>query len=388
MKTAIQDVNELLCFIETHPHDWEQILVAPPYGIKIKWDGTYCLLKYDFRNSDFSIPLVCACRGIIISFDSTHTPFPKIFSLAFTKFFNYGEKHAAEIDWNTAVVQEKIDGSLIQVWHSSNYDKDLDDNEWHISTSGTINAYHANAGNSGVTFGQLFEQAVNMKQLMPTLDPGRCYIFELVSTKSRVILDYDKTEAYFLTARDTTSCVEIKLSEFQKNEFAKHGIKFPAEYSLSDLDSCINAAEALKLQGEGFVVKDTDGNRIKIKSSDYIKAAHLFSGDVTTPLINIWLTGESSEFLNYFPEFSKKYALIEKILTGYCDFYEKAVKAFKKKTFADRKALANAIVKSDYTNKGLLFALYDGKTNAVREYLQKASTEKIQKTIINPDVVW
>lgn len=48
--------------------------------------------------------------------------------MPYKKFFNFGEDCAATIDWNTAKVQEKIDGSLISLyWY---------DDSWHISSTG------------------------------------------------------------------------------------------------------------------------------------------------------------------------------------------------------------------------------------------------------------
>jgi hypothetical protein len=47
----------------------------------------------------------------------------KVMSLAFKKFFNSEEGNAHKIDWNTAKVLEKLDGSLIQVYYDGFVDK-------------------------------------------------------------------------------------------------------------------------------------------------------------------------------------------------------------------------------------------------------------------------
>lgn len=103
--------NYLLEFIQNHPNDWEEKLSSDPYNLKISRDGLYVMFKYNQLSSDFSNPIVREARGIIFREDNW-----KCVRRAFDKFFNYGEPNAAEIDWNTAKVQTKIDGSLISAW--------------------------------------------------------------------------------------------------------------------------------------------------------------------------------------------------------------------------------------------------------------------------------
>ncbi len=51
-------------------------------------------------STNFSDELVLDCRGII--FDSKANW--KVIAFPYSKFFNFGEKYASTIDWNTAVV--------------------------------------------------------------------------------------------------------------------------------------------------------------------------------------------------------------------------------------------------------------------------------------------
>ena len=96
---------KLLDFIDKHDN-WKELLQEAPYFLDIKEEDGFTLLKYNQINSDFSQDIVKECRGIIL--DSNH----KIVCWPFSKFFNYGESNADEIDWSSARVQEKIDGCL------------------------------------------------------------------------------------------------------------------------------------------------------------------------------------------------------------------------------------------------------------------------------------
>ena len=120
-------------FIEQHS-DWEKLLSEKPYCLTIlreQWNGMNLLmLKYSQIDSDFSQLIVRECRGLILNEDTN-----EIVSFPFTKFFNYGEPHAASINWTTAQCGEKIDGSLVKIVNAG-------DNLL-ISTNGTILASKA-----------------------------------------------------------------------------------------------------------------------------------------------------------------------------------------------------------------------------------------------------
>lgn len=91
--------------------DWECLLSSEPYCISISEDTVngrdLVLLKYDQLNSDLGNEIVQECRGLILD---AHTF--EVVCYPFNKFFNYGESHAADIDWRTAYVTEKLDGCV------------------------------------------------------------------------------------------------------------------------------------------------------------------------------------------------------------------------------------------------------------------------------------
>ena len=87
------------------------------------------LLKYDQLESPMGCEEVQDCRGLILERDTW-----KVMSLAFRKFFNNEEGHAARINWETAKILEKVDGSMMQLywdWHKG---------KWCVGTTGTPEA--------------------------------------------------------------------------------------------------------------------------------------------------------------------------------------------------------------------------------------------------------
>ena len=181
---------ELRDFILSHDN-WEELLTTDPYNLKISRDDGYIMFKYNQVASDFSIPLVREARGIIFRESNW-----ECVCHAFNKFGNYGESYCPNIDWGTASVQEKCDGSLIKLWH---------DNGWHISTNGTIDAFKAELNDTKYsTFGALVEDAMPMSwgAWEKIADPKCTYMFELVSPYNRVVIPYKETKLYFLGIRD------------------------------------------------------------------------------------------------------------------------------------------------------------------------------------------
>src|SRR5262249_28873582 len=71
------------------------------------------LLEYSQLDSPFAEPIVRECRGLILDEARDWA----VVSRSFDKFFNHGEPLAASIDWATATVQEKLDGSLCVAYH-------------------------------------------------------------------------------------------------------------------------------------------------------------------------------------------------------------------------------------------------------------------------------
>ena len=79
------------------------------YGIKCGRSKEYpnlALFKYDQIESPMSEAIVQEARGIVLDENDNW----RVVGRGFSKFFNHLEGNAAQIDWSTAKVQEKVDG--------------------------------------------------------------------------------------------------------------------------------------------------------------------------------------------------------------------------------------------------------------------------------------
>ena len=214
---------ELRDFILSHDN-WEELLTADPYNLKISCDDGYIMFKYNQVASDFSIPLVREARGIIFRENDL-----ECVCHAFNKFGNYGESYCPDIDWGTASVQEKVDGSLIKIWF---------DNGWYISTNGTIDACKAELNDVKYqNFGQLVLDAIHKEfgmehYFFDMLDHKYTYMFELVSPYNRVVIPYKETKLYFLGMRDMEDGQELNPEDSDISNF----LDIPKRYELHSLE--------------------------------------------------------------------------------------------------------------------------------------------------------
>lgn len=283
--------NSLICkYISEHPNTWEQDFAD--LNIKVKQENNLAIFNYGI-DCDFTNPIVQEARGIIIDMNTL-----TVVTWSFRKFGNYGEVYADSIDWASARVQEKVDGSIMKVWFY--------DDKWHVSTNGTIDAY-SNIGSfcsSGKSYGQLFDEGAEDAGLdYSKLDPAYTYIFELVSPEAPIVIHYPKTTIYHTGTRHNDTGLEVN---------ADIGVKKPKEYHLNSLDECIEAAKMINndttldsIHDEGYVVVDKDWHRIKIKSPDYLKSHYflMYNNPTDARVISIIRSGEVSEVCAYFPAF-------------------------------------------------------------------------------------
>ena len=294
--------------------------------IKIGYDSNYPNLRiFNYcQGADFTNPIVQEARGIIIDVEKM-----EVVCWPFRKFCNYGEVGADKIDWSTARVQEKVDGSIIKLWYY--------EGEWHWSTNGVIDAYKATVERYNMSFGEIIERADWVET--NGLNKNHTYIFELVSQYNRVVIDYKKTMLYQIGERDNKTGQEYEPSL---------NMRRPAMYDLGSVEECIKAATALNPKGtkevfnEGFVVVDANWNRVKIKTPEYLFTHHLIpNGEISDrKLLRLFIDGEIEEVLAYVPSlesrvrhFEKDFILFKLQYGAIVEYYDAKLKELGRRDF-------------------------------------------------------
>ena len=354
-------------FIIENPNNWEELLTSPPYSLSIKRKDTRILFKYSQIESDFSLDIVREARGLILE-DKTWN----IVCYPFKKFFNYKEIYADKIDWESASVTSKEDGSLIKVYYYNG--------EWKVGTNGTIDAEDAEDAEdadfiSGAynNFRELFDVAAENSGLdYDKLDVRSTYIFELCSPFNQIVCPQNETKIFHIGTRNNLT---------EKEEDINIGVEKPKMYTLSSLDDCIAMAKTFDFTQEGFVVKDKNYNRIKVKSEDYIKAHRLSNnGSMTLKrAIDLLRTNEIDEFLNYFPQYKNYIEAISDEINELISLIDDIifVASFYKKITSSRKEFAKIYKDGTNIEKTIAFLAYDEKIDSGKTFIESLSTKKI-----------
>lgn len=349
-------------FLHEHPTDWKQLLVADPYNLFIREKDGLVLFMYNQIDSCFDLPLVCECRGIILDGNDF-----SIRACGFYKFWNVQETRAVKIDWPTAKVLTKIDGSIIKIfWYR---------NEWRLSTMSMIDARECTLQNNldpkYQTFYDLFMEAARKNNLdFNRLNKKHTTVFELVSPYNRVVIPYKDFDIYHLTTRDNETLQELDIDI---------GIQKPKAYSFNSIEDVLTMAQTLPFSEEGYVVVDGNYNRVKIKSPAYLQIHHLHNNGNMNKDRVLWLImhGEHKEYLAIFPEYKKFFDEIEDAFNVYLNKIRKDITVLTSQTFTTKKDYA--MVAKEMTAPSLMFLMYDKKVTIENweKYIRSLPAEKV-----------
>lgn len=206
-----------------------------------------------------------AARGLVVDPRERRivaTPFPK--------FFNVGERGEA-IPALPFETMEKLDGSLIILFHHGS--------RWLAATKGSFDS----------------AQALWAQQRLDALDLGALdrrltYLAEAVYPENRIVVRYDNPALVMLAAYDSNGS---ELS-FDAVKATAEALDWPAaeRHQFSSMAELIAHADLLPKSAEGFVVRFSNGLRLKVKGAAYRRIHALISG--VTPLA-IWELMQASQ---------------------------------------------------------------------------------------------
>jgi len=346
--------------------DWETKLTQKPYCLTIKRKDNLIMFCYNQIESNFNLLLVKQSRGIVLE-DTTFKPV----CVPFFKFFNFGETNASEIDWNTAKINEKLDGSLIKLWFY--------EDEWRVSTNGTIDAKDANLSSEVSEYQNyydLFLVALRGTSIqLHELDRQYTFMFELMSPYNRVVVPHKNIQILHIGTRCNTTLEEVNIDI---------GVQKPKSYSFKSIEECMEVAKELPFTQEGYVVVDDDWRRIKIKSPAYVAVHHLANNNIITKkrIVDLIKLNEDSEFLAYFPEYKDAVEDIRKKISAFVsdmDWCIECQQEIKNKKTINRKKFAEFALSTKCSP--VLFSWLDGKISNTQEWLYAQTSEKIVEWI-------
>lgn len=337
------------------------------YAINATRHKTYpnlVLLKYNQLESPFAEPMVREARGLILDEAANWSPV----CARFSKFFNYGESHAAQIDWKTARVQEKVDGSLVTIYYY--------DDKWHVATSGSPDA-SGRVGEYSFTFAELFWKTFNEMGLRLPNNPQLCLSFELTSRFNRVIVPHKEARLTLIGAH------RRDIPDQRNNEIAVETVSgYPVvkSYKLSSFEDIVLSFKNIDpLSQEGYVVVDGNYNRVKIKHPGYVALHHLKDGFGPRRIVEIIRASEKPEVLTYFPEWTEQFNdsqnRYDRLVQETIDLYEKI------KDIPVQKDFALAVQAHRPAVPAALYRLRAGQIDSVKQHLADMPIQALMKIL-------
>jgi hypothetical protein len=361
------------------------------FKLKTRDYGHKILLKYDQLVSPtlMALPEMQDCRGLVLEKGTW-----KVMCLSFRKFFNAGEGNAAKIDWRTARILEKLDGSMIQVYW------DWYEEKWFAATTGTAEGEGEVNNKNGTTFNDLFWETVdkvvrdkygysfNEKLLNKNL----IYVFELTTPYNIVVKPHGESSATVLTVRNRETLVELSGKDLELVALSI-GIPLVKSYDLNatNVGQLLKTLEGMPWHDEGYVVVDADFNRIKIKNPAYVAVHHLKGKSAEHNIMVIIKTNEIEEFAATFPGRTEELyklkegydALIIKLNGIWDELKDRKPKNISKDEQKKYAAAVFEICGKHDVNRftGMYFGLGQYKVDSVEDYLLNYDDKELYKML-------
>lgn len=342
------------------------------YKIKAKRHPVYphlVQLKYSQIDSPMGEPIVQQCRGIILNAEQDWA----VVARPMDKFFNHGEGHAAPINWGRAVVQEKLDGSMLFLYY---YEGD-----WHVATTGMPDA-GGEVNGFGFTFAELFWKTFHdSNYVVPgNLHASTTFMFELTTPYNRMVVAYEECDLTLIGLRNNWSGFESPV----QYHLAYDAVK---SRKLHTIDEVIGTFDTMDpLIQEGYVIVDDKFNRIKVKHPGYVALHHMRSGFSAKTMVEVIRSGETAEILVHFPEWREPFEEIKAAYDGLVMHLEGAFKVLKDipEGKEGQKVFAAEATKNPCS--GVLFGLRKGYYPSVREGLKDITIDRMMTVLRAEDI--
>ena len=320
------------------------------FGISVNEYDDRVTLNYhqiDSHKHKFD-PMVMECRGLILS-----KPDHKVLCRSFDRFWNFGEDPKTEkFDITQAVVTEKVDGTLINVYH--------DGEKWCTATRKMAFA-EGMLPNGKMSYAELFEDAIgdDIQKVFEPIHKDLVIIFELTAPENRVVTPYKDRKAYLLAVRARDTGLLLSFEEtYYWTITDKTKWFYPEKFAFKTWEDVLEASKALPAMEEGYVANQ-DQWRIKIKNPAYLAIAHLRENGAITEkrVVRLVFMQDHEEYLQHFPEDRPEF---EPYIKAYNDMVEDINARWEaNKDIEDQKEFALAI--KDCPAQGVLFAIRKGK---------------------------
>ena len=258
---------------------------------------TYRIFSYHIASySEFLQPDALECRGHM--FEMENGVPTRLASLPMSKFFNFAENLLTmDLDLtNPEFIVEKLDGSLISSFIHSN-------GTLRLKSKGSLSSEQAMASMRLIESNGYVEFLAGVSELA---NDNLTVIMEYTAPDNRIVLGYSEPKLTVLGVRNNETFEYIPwnyLNESPYCQWMQNNIAedFTLKYS-SSMDTFIDDVRNM-LHIEGFIVGLSSGQRIKIKTDEYV-SLHRTKDSVNSPrrLYECVINGGSDDLKSMFAD--------------------------------------------------------------------------------------
>jgi RNA ligase len=286
--------------------------------------------------------IILMCRGLVLNSEG------EIVARPFSKFFNDSELNKEEIPKGLPFdVYEKMDGFLLILFQYKG--------EWVLASRGSFDSDFQKEGYKIIQ--PLLERV--------TLDPKYTYLFECITPAFTIVVNYEgRKDVVLLGAIETETGKELEYSDLEKI-----GFSLPKKYDYTDYT---NIKKLDWNNAEGFVIKFSNGFRMKIKFETYTK---IHGALIRLSNIKIWklLKDGYKNLIAGFPD--ESWPWCNKVCSELEAIYQN-----KKSEYFDKFNMlySEGMSKKDFAEKAwkdpdfyILFAIFDKHEDKLSEFIWK-----------------
>lgn len=287
-----------------------------------------------------------SCRGLVIDKDGN------ILGRPFKKFKNVEEHNPGDIDISIPYeVFEKMDGSLIIVFYYQAIDK------WIIASRGSF----------------ISEQALVAKEILnemnidiyTKLDKSYTYLFEVIYSENTIVVTYGNVrKLVLLTVVNTRTGIELSYNNMVLDY--DNLFEIVKKYEVSNIKNLLELKKLEENNKEGFVVKFSNGLRVKVKFDEYVRLHRIL-----TNVSNITIWEHLKDDFNFdvlldripdeFYVWLKK--TVNQLQGNYikveCNALKEFIRIYYVNNITNRKEFAMEAIKTDC--RSILFKIYEKK---------------------------
>lgn len=248
-------------------------------------------------------PVVRWCRSLVLDRDFN------LVCRGFYRFFNYGEckEDCDAFNWNSFAASSKEDGSYLAAYR---YNGQLCFN--------MRNSFLEDGPSPGITWKEICDEAINSK-LLHAATQNHALIFELCSPYNKIVRQYPYPTIFLLNVfygdRELATL-------FECDTLFSLLFKRPQQYHFSSIEEVSQALTKLAVDDptfEGFVLRDSNGVRFKIKSESYLRLHKVWNNGAVlslnriVPLVLNNMRGDVQQLDRVLNEYDRVYNAIEEL---------------------------------------------------------------------------